>query len=109
MSIWLAKPKCKECGHAAPDDEFNVTYNLGEMWCQAAGRDGRLIPIDGMSAKQSLDILIPALENLRSDPQRFKKFNPPNGWGDYGGLVHTLEEMIKAVKLNPKGRWETCR
>jgi hypothetical protein len=38
---------------------------------------------------------------LRSDPERFRTLNPPNGWGDYEGFVVWVERYLEACRENP--------
>lgn len=38
-------------------------------------------------AAQLIAPLRDGLERLMTDPERYKKLNPSNGWGDYEGLV----------------------
>jgi hypothetical protein len=49
--------------------------------------------------------LIGALEAglllLESDPERFKVFNPENGWGDYEGLIAFVTDYLRACKEYP--------
>lgn len=49
------------------------------------------------------------LELLRADPERFKKHNPENGWGDYYGLCDFVEEYLAACERWPSATVEISR
>lgn len=81
----------------------NITHNLGKM----AGQAGLYEPLwrpDECGIAKACDLLIPltdGLAALRADPERFKAFNPSNGWGDYDGLVRFTENYLEACKKYP--------
>jgi hypothetical protein len=52
-------------------------------------------------AEQLIKPLRDGLARLVADPESFKKHNPDNGWGDYGGLVEFVREYIAACEANP--------
>lgn len=81
----------------------NVTHNLNKM-ADAAGiyqhlwRPGEL----GLTkAGELIDPLRSGLVLLLSDPERFKAFNPENGWGSYEGLVDFVGEYLAACEAHP--------
>ena len=41
------------------------------------------------------------LAKLIAEPDRFRAFNPANGWGDYEGLVAFVQEYLHACEENP--------
>lgn len=81
----------------------NITHNLGKMAVEAGIYKHLWRPEEIGIAKAAQ--LIPALAHglalLKSDPERFKAFNPSNGWGDYGGFVEWVEKYLAACKENP--------
>jgi len=52
--------------------------------------------------------LIPDLERglalLMEKPERFKKLNPKNGWGDYEGFVKVVRKYLSACKTYPDAK-----
>lgn len=81
----------------------NITHNLGKM-AGAAGIYKHLWRPDEIGvtkANQLIEPLKTGLELLRSDPDRFKAFNPDNGWGDYDGLVAFVENYLQACIEHP--------
>lgn len=53
-------------------------------------------------AKQLIRHLERGLETLRGSRDRFEKFNPKNGWGDYDGLVEFTEAYLNACYKYPQ-------
>ena len=41
------------------------------------------------------------LAKLKADPERYKKYNPPNGWGSYDILVKFTEKYLYMLKKFP--------
>jgi hypothetical protein len=81
----------------------NITHNLSPM-AQAAGiRDSLWCPdeIGITHAGQLIEPLTEGLARLKADPEKFKAHNPPNGWGDYAGLVAFVEAYLGACKEHP--------
>lgn len=86
-----------ECFHA------NITHNLGKM-ANAAGIYNALWRPDENGIECAWQLVAPltaGLNRLRSNPEQFKAFNPPNGWGDYDSLVSFVETYLDACKSNP--------
>ena len=46
---------------------------------------------------------------LISDPERFKQFNPENGWGDYEGLCNFVYKYRNACWDNPDAELRISR
>jgi len=82
----------------------NITHNLGKMASEAGIYEALWRP-EEIAAKKAADligILADGLGTLKSNPEKFKAFNPANGWGDYGGLVSFVEKYLTACKENPE-------
>ncbi len=81
----------------------NITHNLGQMAAEAGIYEHLWRPeeIGITTAEQLIAPLREGLEKLHADPSKFKKFNPPNGWGDYEGLVGFVEDYLAACIKNP--------
>lgn len=81
----------------------NVTHNLGKMAAEA-GIYQHLWRPDELGISKAVDLIAPLWEGLvllKSDRERFEKFNPENGWGDYEGLVSFVENYLNACRENP--------
>lgn len=93
--------------HYHTDDDLlysaNITHNLGQMADKAGLYQPLWRPDENgfVLAAQLIEPLRNGLERLKAEPNRFKKFNPPNGWGDYDGLVAFVEDYLRACEKYP--------
>lgn len=62
-----------------------------------------------VKGKDLIEPLEIGLALLKSDPDRFKAFNPANGWGNYEGLVEFVESYLEACKEYPDANVEVSR
>ena len=88
------------------DDEVyerNITHNLNKMAGEAGIYKHLWSPgeLGITKAGELIDPLREGLALLKSDPERFKAFNPTNGWGNYDGLVNFVEEYQAACVRYP--------
>lgn len=89
----------------------NITHNLGTM-ASIAGIYEVLwkpeeIGID--KAEQLIPILKIGLEQLKRNPEEYKKYNPSNGWGNYEGFCIFIENYIIACETYPEATIEISR
>jgi hypothetical protein len=83
--------------------ERNITHNLNQM-AEAAGIYNHLWRPDEIGITNAEQLIAPlrdGLEKLRSDPSRFSKFNPENGWGSYDGLIDFVADYLAACEAHP--------
>ena len=76
----------------------NITHNLNTMAGEAGIYEYLWRPdeIKITKAKELIEPLRKGLHNLKSQPEKYKKFNPKNGWGSYDGLVKFVENYLNA-------------
>lgn len=92
MSLWVSL-------HAVTETEvfdYNITHNLNDM-ADEAGIYKHLWRPEELGIKKAEELIEPlrnGLELLKSEPEKFKKFNPENGWGDYEDLVKFVEQYL---------------
>lgn len=82
----------------------NITHNLSQM-AVAAGVYKCLWCPDELGITKAVELVESLREGLillKSDPERFEQYNPPNGWGNYQGLVRFVEEYLAACEMYPK-------
>lgn len=89
----------------------NITHNLNKMADEAGIYKHLWRPeeIGITKAAQLVEPLREGLSLLLSDPERFKKFDPENKWGDYGGLVNFVREYLAACEENPNASVRVSR
>jgi hypothetical protein len=89
----------------------NITHNLGTMASQAGLYEAMWRP-DEQGWTHARDLITPlrdGLAALQSDPERFKGFNPANGWGDYDGLLDFAASYLAACMKWPDAEVRTSR
>lgn len=89
----------------------NITHNLGAMAREAGIYDCLWRP-DEHGFEYARDI-IPALHrglaDLKENPEHYKKFDAPNGWGIYEHFVPFVEQVLQACEANPDAKIEVSR
>lgn len=81
----------------------NITHNLGKM-AQEAGIYECLWRSDehGITrAKELLDSLSKGFVLMRDNPERFRAFDSPNGWGTYDDLLQFVGNYMAACAAYP--------
>ena len=95
----------------------NITHNLGKMATQVFLSNGKTL-YDVLWRPEEVSITHAGLlaeyldegwNILLSDPERFKKFNPENGWGDYDGLCNFVYEYRNACWDTPAAELSVSR
>jgi len=81
----------------------NITHNLNKMAMEAGIYQALWRPeeIGITRAEQLIEPLSVGLEKLKSDPEHYRTFNAPNGWGKYEHLVNFVESYLEACKTDP--------
>lgn len=87
----------------------NITHNLIHMADLAGLYDVLWHPVENgyRKAKDIIPRLRIGILLLKSDPERFKKFNPNNGWGTYEGLLDFAEAVLETCLEYPEGVLDT--
>jgi hypothetical protein len=82
----------------------NITHNLTPMAKEADLYQAIWHPeeLGFTKAKQLIKPLKAGLKLLKSDPEKFRAFDAPNGWGDYVTLVDVVEKYLAACIAWPK-------
>jgi len=98
---------CVHCGHTNADIvelySANITHNLNAM----AEAVGIYEPLwrpkeNGIkTAAQLIDVLTLGVARLRSNPDYYKTFDSPNGWGTYKDFVPWVEALLAACIQYP--------
>jgi hypothetical protein len=89
----------------------NITHNLSKM-AEEAGIYYCLWRPEELNitiAKQLINPLRIGLKKMKDNPEKFKAFNPPNGWGTYEHFVPWLEEYINACEAYPEANIKVNR
>jgi hypothetical protein len=80
----------------------NITHNLKEMWIEAGVYDA-LYKSEGKTVGDVLPALEKGLGEMIAGPERFEKFDSPNGWGKYKQALPWLQDLVSQFKNHPDG------
>ena len=95
----------------------NITHNLGSMAANVKLSNGLTLydvlwrpdEHELVLAKDIAELLDEGWNILLSEPDRFRQFNPHNGWGNYDGLCRFVYEYRTACWNEPDATIEVCR
>lgn len=104
LDVWLTVKR--ECVY-----EANITHNLGKMAsaCGVYYACWRPEEINCTRAKHILPMLKNGIEVLKADPDYYKKFDSPNGWGLYIHFLPWLERYAEACEKYPEAKIHISR
>lgn len=105
LDVYLTGPEQAELFSA------NITHNLNTM-AEKAGIYQHLWRPDEIEVTKAAQLIVPltvGLRKLAQMPEHFMQYNPPNGWGDYEGLVSFVEKYLIACIKNPDAEVSVCR
>jgi len=91
--------------------DANITHNLGKM-AREAGIYEHLWRPEEIGITHARDLVAPlseGVERMEADPEHFRKFNAPNGWGRYENLLRFVRQYIEACQENPDATVTACR
>jgi len=122
LDVYLYPPEgtdpgpCRECGGSgkAPLDYLyssNITHNLVKM-ADAAGIYQHLWRPEELKIRKAVDLIEPlrkGLAAMKADPEKFRAFNAPNGWGLYEHFVPWVEEYLRACEEHPEAEITVSR
>jgi len=89
----------------------NITHNLNRM-AEEAGIYKHLWRPNEIGVIHAFQLIKPlktGIALMKSDPERFKKLESPNGWGTYNDFIPWLEKYLKACEDNPDAEIEISR
>lgn len=95
----------------------NITHNLTDMAQHVVLSNGLTLyqilwrPDEHTLkfARDISDMLDEGWNILLADPEKFKKYNPPNGWGSYDGLCNFVYKYRNACWDNPDAELRISR
>ena len=89
----------------------NITHNLNKM-AEAVGLYDVLWRPDEIGITTASQMIVPlekGLEELVANPDKYKVFNPPNGWGNYDVFVSFCKSVLRTCQENPDAVIEADR
>jgi hypothetical protein len=112
LNLYLESPTrkemrtCGECGHECETEvrdtffSINITHNVNGMF-EAAGLYQILWHGDGLIAGEQVPALEVGLLDMEKNPDHYKQFDAPNGWGTYVQALPWLREVLNACRAHP--------
>lgn len=91
--------------------DSNITHNLNEM-ADKAGIYKYLWRPDELGIVYASELIMPltdGVKNLEADPEYYKQFNSPNGWGLYKNFVPFVRKYLQACKEYPTAKVNVSR
>lgn len=89
----------------------NITHNMNKM-AEEAGIYKELWRPEEIGITKAHQLVRPlalGLNRMVSDPDRYKAFNPANGWGSYEALIEFVASYIAACCEYPDAKVEVWR
>ena len=89
----------------------SITHNLAPM-AKDAGIYEALWRPEEVPYNTAGELTVPlwkGLQKLKSNPEHYKQFDSPNGWGVYEHFVPFVEKYLEACKEHPKTLIEVSR
>jgi hypothetical protein len=97
----------------------NITHNLGKMASAVIVDEEKSLSLYNIlwrpdesgfvKASEISDYLDLGFNILLSDPEKYKRYNPENGWGSYDGLVQFVYAYRNACWDNPEAELRISR
>lgn len=83
--------------------DANITHNLNRMAKEAGIYEACWRPeeIGIAKASQLIEPLRQGIALMESDPERFEKYDAPNGWGTYNDFLPWLKRYLEACIEHP--------
>ena len=82
---------------------YNVTHNMNNL-AKAVGLYQVLWSPEEVgikTASQMIEPLEKGIKELTANPDKYKEYNPPNGWGSYDIFVSFCRSVLSTCKDNP--------
>ena len=96
---------------------MNITHNLGKMAQAVVLENGKTLydvlwrpeEHNYFTASDITSLLHEGMIKLICFPEKYKPYNPENGWGEYDGLVNFVREYYNACLVNPEAELRVSR
>jgi len=100
LSLYTKKPGCLHCNREEETTyvfDANITSNLGRM-ADALGIYECLWHPEENNIKFAHQLIKPltkAICEMKKEPELYKKYDAPNGWGTYKDFLPWLERLLE--------------
>lgn len=91
--------------------EANITHNLGKMAAEAGIYEALWRPEEIMvtTGGQLIKLLKEGIIKMQQNPEHYKQFDAPNGWGTYDQFLPWITNYLNACIENPESTISVSR
>jgi hypothetical protein len=86
--------------------DANYTWNVSPMFVEVVGSTPN--GWDGKPASEVSELCGRILAAFATDPAKFRKLNPDNGWGSFEGAREFITKIKDACDAAPKAVFRCC-
>ena len=97
--IKLYKKTIKNKNKIYYDYYGNITYNVCNMLEVAFGKN-HLKKWNNLSCNKFIKDLENGYKDMKKNPEKYKKYNSPNGWGTYESTLNAIEKLYIAIRVH---------
>jgi len=101
IKIYALK-ECDKCGVAEIVLETYLTYNYANVWFLVFPDAKDMLPIEGLSREDVLDMVSTAQMALYTQPQEYAHALPTDHWGSILDLTLKLDSLCEVIRDNPQ-------
>lgn len=118
LDITLVMDQCDHCKRGDEIVSFNITHNLGKMASNVIISYNTKLSNTLYDylwdektdlASDMIEPLTQGLSKLKDDPEYYKQFESPNGWGTYKYFVPFVEKVLNACIQYPDTKIRICK
>ena len=84
--------------------DANITYNVGDMIRASTGLEWKNDADNGL-VKDVIPCIMKGLEELEKYPEKYKKYESPNGWGTISGCKNFFTRCILDWTIFTEDSW----
>ena len=103
LDVYLTNDACPHCGRGEEVYWANITHNLSKMADALGIYEAVWRPDENgiTHARQIIERLGTAIYEMRANPDKYRQFDAPNGWGKYEHFLPWIERYQAACVQNP--------
>lgn len=80
------------------DCDANITWNVGEMIRKSTGLEWENEANNGL-VKDIIPYIESGYAKLTQNPEAWKKYEAPNGWGTVNGCIHFFQRILESWEM----------
>lgn len=111
LDFYLQDNYCKHCERYDEVFSANITHNLTSMAGAVGIYEALWRPDENgfVYAQDVITILSKGLSELAANPEKYKQYDSPNGWGKYEHFVEFVRAVLDACEKYPNAKIKVSR